>query len=143
MECRIALMTLVMTTMFPVVSRAQDSIRDDLQDAERSPLFQKKIPSDQISASGLDRVQLHSGVELEFKRYTSLTRLDQSEDFKPLMTAAIVNGYLRSAPGYTENVLQLQDRLIVSASACASHSRFRSNPMPAMVSGERRYSRAR
>lgn len=107
---------IIMAIMFPIVSPAQSSIAENLMNAERSPLFQQKFSSDQISAKGLDRIELHNGVELQFKKYIILTRLDQNEKFKPLMDTAIVNQYLRSKPSYTENVLQLQDRLIIERS---------------------------
>lgn len=109
-------MIMIMTMMFPIVSPAQNSIKEDVQDSEHSPLFQQKFPSAQISAKGLDQVHLHNGAELQFKKYTDLTRLDENEKFKPLMDAAITNQYLRSKPSYTETVLQFQDRLIVERS---------------------------
>src|SRR5690606_444189 len=110
---RITLMAIVMAMTFPLAGHAQVSTRNDVQDAERSPLFQRKFATDRISASGLDRVHLDNGVVLELKKYVDLTRLDRSGNFKSLMTAAVVDEYLRSTPGYVENVLQLQDRLII------------------------------
>lgn len=107
---------ILMTMMFPIVSSAQNSIEENLLNAERSPLFQQQFSSAQISAKGLDRIQLHNGVELQFKKYIDLTRLDQNEKFKPLMDNATVNQYMRSKPIYTENILQLQDRLIIERS---------------------------
>lgn len=107
---------IIMTMIFPIVSPAQNSIKENLQDAERSPLFQQKFSSAKISAKGLDQIQLHNGVELQFKKYTDLTRLDQNEKFKPLMDTATANQYLRSKTSYTETVLQLQDRLIIERS---------------------------
>lgn len=116
-------LVLIMTLMFPIVSPAQNSIRDDVQAAERSPLFQQRFSSAQISARGLDNITLHNGVELHFKTYTDLTRLDQDAKFKPLMNTAIVNQYLRSKPTYTESILQLQDRLIVDRTMTVSMKR--------------------
>ena len=110
---RITLMAIVMAMTFPLAGHAQVSTRNDVQDAERSPLFQRKFATDRISASGLDRVHLDNGVVLELGKYVNLTRLDRSGNFKSLMTAAVVDEYLRSTPGYVENVLQLQDRLII------------------------------
>ena len=97
-------------------ANAENSIKEDLKKAQRSPLFQQKFSSAQISAKGLSNIRLHNGVELQFKKYTDLTRLDQNEKFKPLMNIATVNQYLHSRPTYTENILQLEDRLIVERS---------------------------
>jgi|GEM_PF-2154389 len=109
--------TLILFTLlalvWPLMGTAENSIKDNLRNAERSPLFQQKFSSAQISTKGLDKIKLHNGVELQFKKYTELTRLDQSEKFKPLMKASTVNQYLRAKPTYNENILQLQDRLIV------------------------------
>lgn len=103
----------LMAMVCPFVTVAENSIKDNLRNAEQSPLFQQKFSSTQITAKGLNTIKLHNGVELQFKKYTDLTRLDQNEKFKPLMNASTVNQYLRSKPTYTENILQLQDRLIV------------------------------
>ncbi len=107
---------LLIAMIYPFVSSAENSIKENLMNAERSPLFQQKFTSAQISAKGLDKIKLHNGVELQFKKYTDLTRLDRNEKFKPLMNTSTVNQYLRSKPTYTENILQLQDRLIVERS---------------------------
>ena len=90
-----------------------NSISDNLLEAERSPLFQQKFNSASIQAKGLRQITLHNGVKLEFKKYTELTRLDRNEKFQPLMNQRMVSRYLRSKPTYTENIIQLQDRLIV------------------------------
>ena len=103
----------LMAMVCPIISYAELSIKENLNKAERSPLFQQKFSSSQISAKGLDTIKLHNGVDLQFKRYTDLTRLDQNEKFKPLLNTATVNQYLSAKPTYSENVLQLQDRLIV------------------------------
>lgn len=109
MKCLI----MIMSMMFPIASPAQAGIEENLRNAERSPLFQDKFPSAAISAKGLDQIQLHNGVDLQFRKYAEMTRLDQNEKFKPLMDPATAAQYLRSKPSYTETVLQLQDRLIV------------------------------
>lgn len=103
----------LMAIICPLISSAELSIKENLNNAERSPLFQQKFSSAQISAKGLDTIKLHNGVQLQFKKYTDLTRLDQNEKFKPLLKTATVNQYLKTKPSYTENILQLQDRLIV------------------------------
>ncbi|WP_154221960.1 hypothetical protein [Marinicella rhabdoformis] len=103
----------LMAMACPIISHAELSIKENLNEAERSPLFQQKFASSLISAKGLDTIKLHNGVDLQFKKYTDLTRLDQNEKFKPLLNQNTVNQYLRARPTYSENVLQLQDRLIV------------------------------
>jgi len=104
---------MLMAMVCPFTSLAENSIKENIRSAERSLLFQQKFTSAQISAKGLDTIKLHNGVELQFKKYTELTRLDQNEKFRPLLNTATVNQYLRAKPTYTENVLQLQDRMIV------------------------------
>lgn len=104
---------ILMAMICPFVNAAENSIKDNLRNAENSPLFQQKFSSNQISSKGLDNIKLHNGVELQFKKYTELTRLDQNEKFKPLMKISTVNQYLQGKPTYSENVLQLQDRLII------------------------------
>ncbi len=88
-------------------------IKDNLRAAESSALFQQKFNSNQIQAKGLSQITLNNGVKLEFKKYTELTRLDKNVKFKPLMSQPIVRQYLQRMPRYTENILQLKDRLII------------------------------
>ncbi len=97
----------------PMIATAENSIKNNIRLAEQSPLFQQKFSSAQISAKGLNQIKLHNGATLQFKKYTDLTRLDQNEKFKPLTNTRTVNRYLQSKPTYTENILQLQDRMIV------------------------------
>ncbi|MGJ8662839.1 MAG: hypothetical protein ACSHWU_04265 [Marinicella sp.] len=106
----------LMAMVCPMITLAENSIKDNLRNAERSPLFQQKFSSAQISAKGLDQINLYNGVSLQFKKYTELTRLDQHEKFKPLMNSSTANQYLKTQPTYTENILQLQDRMIVERS---------------------------
>ncbi|PHR61083.1 MAG: hypothetical protein COA43_05435 [Robiginitomaculum sp.] len=95
------------------IAVAADDIKNKLRAAERSPLFQQKFASSEITAKNLDRVVMQNGAELNFKKYTTLTRLDTSEKFQPLMNPQIVSRYLRSKPRYRENIIQMEDRLIV------------------------------
>ena len=104
---------IIIAVIFPLITVAENSIKENIRNAERSPLFQQKFNPSQISAKGLDEIKLHNGANLEFKKYTELTRLDQHEKFKPLMNTSNINQYLKGAPSYTENILQLEDRLIV------------------------------
>jgi len=95
------------------VAVAADDIKNKLRAAERSPLFKQKFASSEITAKNLDRVVMQNGAELNFKKYTTLTRLDTNEKFQPLMNPQIVSRYLRSKPNYSENIIEMEDRLIV------------------------------
>ncbi len=115
-EKAIKFLILILAMSCPLLNAAENSTRDKLRNAERSPLFQQKYSSSQIAAKGLDQIKLHNGVELQFKKYIGLTRLDENEKFKPLLNTSTVNQYLSAKPTYTENILQFQDRLIVERS---------------------------
>ena len=104
---------IILTLACSFNTQAELNIKDNLRNAERSPLFQQKFPSAQISSKGLDIIKLHNGAEMQFHKYTQLTRLDENEKFKPLMKPSTVNQYLQSKPSYSENILQLEDRMIV------------------------------
>jgi hypothetical protein len=95
------------------IAVAADDIKNKLRAAEQSPLFKQKFASSEITVRNLDRVVMQNGAELNFKKYTTLTRLDTNEKFEPLMNPQIVSRYLRSKPNYRENVIEMEDRLIV------------------------------
>lgn len=92
---------------------AADDIKNKIHAAEQSPLFKQKFASSEITARNLDRVVMQNGAELNFKKYTALTRLDTNEKFLPLMNPQTVSRYLRSKPRYSENIIEMEDRLIV------------------------------
>ncbi|NOZ11935.1 MAG: hypothetical protein GXP09_12970 [Gammaproteobacteria bacterium] len=96
-----------------VSTLAADDSRAVLSNAKRSPMFVASFPSTQIQAKRLERIELRTGLQMNFKRYVDLTRLKSSPQFKPLYSPQIRGRYLKAAPRYSETITQLKDRLVV------------------------------
>lgn len=94
-------------------ARAEKSVDEVLQEAERSSLLRAKFPAAEVQRRGLGTIQLDRGVRLNLAAYLNATSLKANSRYQPLFRPEVATAYLRTPARDSETVIQMKDRVLV------------------------------
>lgn len=94
-------------------ARAEKSVDEVLQEAERSPLLRAKFPAAEVQRRGLGTIQLDRGVRLNLAAYLNATSLKANSRYQPLFRPEVATAYLKTPARDSETVIQMKDRVLV------------------------------